>query len=108
MASASFAPQVDGVAQALAELGQVPDPAVVPAIDMARGAAHVALLAAVIVNALLIPLLIPLALRGVAWRPASASQVLGRNLLIYGLGGLIAPFPLIWAVDRLVVLAHLA
>ena len=72
------------------------------------GSPQSAILAAVIVNALLIPLLIPLALRGVAWRPASASQVLGRNLLIYGLGGLLAPFPLIWAVDRLVVLAHLA
>ncbi len=71
------------------------------------GSPQSAILAAVIVNALLIPLLIPLALRGVAWRPASASQVLGRNLLIYGLGGLIAPFPLIWAVDRLVVLSHL-
>jgi K+-transporting ATPase ATPase B chain len=71
------------------------------------GSPQSAILAAVIVNALLIPLLIPLALRGVAWRPASAAQVLGRNLLIYGLGGLIAPFPLIWAVDRLVVLGHL-
>ena len=63
---------------------------------------HSAILAAVIVNALLIPLLIPLAMRGVAWRPAAAGTILGRNLLIYGVGGLIAPFPLIWAVDRLV------
>jgi K+-transporting ATPase ATPase B chain len=61
-----------------------------------------AILAAVIVNALIIPLLIPLAMRGVAWRPASAGSVLARNLLIYGVGGLIAPFPLIWAVDRLI------
>ena len=63
---------------------------------------HSAILAAVIVNALLIPLLIPVAMRGVAWRPAAAGTILGRNLLLYGVGGLIAPFPLIWAVDRLV------
>ncbi len=69
---------------------------------------HSAILAAVIVNALLIPLLIPLALRGVAWRPAPAGAVLARNLLIYGLGGLIAPFPLIWLVDRLIAVAGLA
>lgn len=69
---------------------------------------HSAILAAVIVNALLIPLLIPLAMRGVAWRPASAGTILGRNLLIYGVGGLIAPFPLIWAVDRLVSTLGLA
>jgi K+-transporting ATPase ATPase B chain len=67
-----------------------------------------AILAAVIVNALLIPLLIPLAIRGVAWRPAPASSVLARNLLIYGVGGLIAPFPLIWAVDRMVAALGLA
>ena len=63
-----------------------------------------AILAAVIVNALLIPLLIPLAMRGVAWRPAPAGSVLARNLLIYGIGGLIAPFPLIWGIDRLVTI----
>ncbi len=67
-----------------------------------------AILAAVIVNALLIPLLIPLAMRGVAWRPASASTILGRNLLVYGVGGLVAPFPLIWGVDRLVTVCGLA
>lgn len=51
-----------------------------------------AILAAVIFNAIIIPLLIPLALRGVAYRPIGASALLRRNLLIYGLGGLIAPF----------------
>ncbi len=69
---------------------------------------HSAILAAVMVNALLIPLLIPLAMRGVAWRPASAGTILGRNLLIYGVGGLLAPFPLIWAVDRVVATLGLA
>jgi K+-transporting ATPase ATPase B chain len=61
-----------------------------------------AILAAVMVNALLIPLLIPLAMRGVAWRPAPAGTVLAHNLLVYGVGGLVAPFPLIWGADRLI------
>jgi K+-transporting ATPase ATPase B chain len=67
-----------------------------------------AVLAAVIFNALIIVALVPLALRGVAYRPTGASAVLLRNLLIYGLGGLIVPFPCIWAIDRLLVLLHLA
>jgi K+-transporting ATPase ATPase B chain len=58
-----------------------------------------ALLSAVIVNALLIPLLVPLALRGVQLRPMSAESLLARNLLVYGVGGLVAPFVLIKAVD---------
>ncbi|MBT9554725.1 MAG: potassium-transporting ATPase subunit KdpB [Myxococcales bacterium] len=58
-----------------------------------------AVLSAVIFNALIILALIPLALRGVAYRPGSASEVLGRNLLIYGLGGLILPFPGIKLID---------
>jgi K+-transporting ATPase ATPase B chain len=69
---------------------------------------HSAILAAVIVNALLIPLLIPLAMRGVAWRPAPAGTVLAHNLLVYGVGGLIAPFPLIWGVDRFIATCGLA
>lgn len=67
-----------------------------------------AVLAAVIFNALVIIALIPLALRGVAYRPMGASAVLRRNLLIYGLGGVLAPFPAIWILDRLLVLLHLA
>jgi K+-transporting ATPase ATPase B chain len=67
-----------------------------------------AVLAAVIFNALIIIALIPLALRGVKYRPMGASAVLRRNLLWYGLGGLIVPFPGIWALDRLLVLLHLA
>ena len=52
-----------------------------------------AILAAVIFNALIIVALVPLALRGVQYRPQSAAQMLRRNLMIYGVGGLIAPFP---------------
>jgi len=60
-----------------------------------------AVLASVIFNALIIIVLIPLALRGVQYRPMSAAKLLQRNLLIYGVGGVIAPFPGIWLVDRL-------
>ncbi len=67
-----------------------------------------AVLAAVIFNALIIIALIPLALRGVAYRPANAVSILRRNLMIYGVGGVIAPFPAIWAIDRLLVLLRLA
>ena len=60
-----------------------------------------AVLAAVIFNALIIIALVPLALRGVKYRPESAASLLRRNLLIYGLGGIVAPFPGIWAIDQL-------
>jgi K+-transporting ATPase ATPase B chain len=66
-----------------------------------------AVLAAVIFNALIIIALIPLALRGVAYRAMGASAVLRRNLLIYGVGGVLIPFPCIWIIDRLLVLLHL-
>jgi K+-transporting ATPase ATPase B chain len=69
---------------------------------------HSAVLAAVIFNALIIISLIPLALRGVAYKPLSAAKLLRRNLLIYGVGGVIAPFPGIWLIDRLLGLLHLA
>jgi K+-transporting ATPase ATPase B chain len=69
---------------------------------------HSAVLAAVIFNALIIIALIPLALRGVAYKPLSAAAILRRNLLIYGVGGVIAPFPGIWAIDRILGLLHLA
>jgi K+-transporting ATPase ATPase B chain len=62
-----------------------------------------AVLAAVIFNALIIIALIPLALRGVKYKPQGAAKLLRRNLLIYGLGGILAPFPGIWAIDRLLV-----
>jgi len=66
-----------------------------------------AILASVIFNALVIIALIPLALRGVRYRPAHASAVLRRNLLVYGLGGLIVPFVGIKAIDLLLVLLRL-
>ncbi|HEY9498580.1 MAG TPA: potassium-transporting ATPase subunit KdpB [Terrimesophilobacter sp.] len=63
-----------------------------------------AILSAVIFNAIIIVLLIPLALRGVRYRPVSAGRILSRNLLVYGLGGLVAPFLGIKLVDLLVML----
>jgi K+-transporting ATPase ATPase B chain len=67
-----------------------------------------AVLAAVIFNALIIVALVPLALRGVKYKPQSAAGMLRRNLWIYGLGGFIAPFPCIFLIDRLLGLLHLA
>jgi len=61
-----------------------------------------AILSAVIFNALIIVALIPLALRGVRYRPSGASSLLRRNLLIYGVGGVIVPFAGIWLVDLIV------
>ena len=63
---------------------------------------HSAILSAVIFNALIIPALIPLALRGVAYKPIGASALLRRNLLIYGVGGIIAPFVGIKLIDLVV------
>jgi len=63
-----------------------------------------AILSAIVFNALVIVVLIPLALRGVKYRAASASQVLSRNLLVYGLGGVVAPFVGIKVVDLVVAL----
>jgi K+-transporting ATPase ATPase B chain len=63
-----------------------------------------AVTSAIIFNAIVIVFLIPLALRGVAYRPASASQILQRNLLIYGLGGVIAPFIGIKLIDLVISL----
>jgi len=67
-----------------------------------------AVLAAVIFNALIIIALIPLALRGVAYKPMSAAALLRRNILVYGVGGIIAPFPGIWIIDVLLGWLHLA
>jgi potassium-transporting ATPase ATP-binding subunit len=58
-----------------------------------------AILSAIIFNALIIPVLVPLALRGVAYRPMGAGQLLARNLSVYGLGGLVAPFAGIKLID---------
>ena len=67
-----------------------------------------AVLAAVIFNALIIIALVPLALRGIRYRPMGAAALLRRNLLVYGVGGVIAPFPGIWVIDRLLGILHLA
>jgi len=66
------------------------------------------ILSAVIFNALIIIALIPLALRGVQYRPLGAAAILTRNLLIYGVGGLIVPFIGIKLIDVIVVSLHLA
>ena len=88
--------------------------AIVPALFMASipalGALNImglhspqsAILSAVIFNAVIIPILIPLALRGVKYKPIGASALLRRNLLIYGLGGVIAPFVGIKLIDMFV------
>ena len=67
-----------------------------------------AILSAVIFNALIIVALVPLSLRGVAYRAAPAADLLRRNLLIYGVGGIFAPFLGIKAIDLLVTALHLA
>ncbi|KXF75580.1 potassium-transporting ATPase subunit B [Paramesorhizobium deserti] len=67
-----------------------------------------AILSAIIFNALIIIFLIPLALKGVAYRPIGAGPLLRRNLLIYGLGGLIVPFAGIKIIDMIVTALHLA
>jgi len=69
---------------------------------------HSAILSAVIFNALIIVALIPLALRGVRYRPLGAAVLLRRNLLIYGLGGIVAPFLGIKAIDLIIRALHLA
>ena len=69
---------------------------------MHLGSANSAILSAVIFNALVIVALIPLALRGVKFRVGGAGQILQRNLLIYGIGGLIAPFVGIKAIDMII------
>ena len=67
-----------------------------------------AILSAIIFNALIIVVLIPLALRGVAYRPIGAAAILRRNLLLYGVGGIIVPFVGIKLIDMLVTSIGLA
>jgi K+-transporting ATPase ATPase B chain len=69
---------------------------------MSLGTPRSAILSAIIFNALIIPLLVPLALRGVRYRPIGASGLLRRNILIYGLGGLIVPFVGIKLIDLVI------
>lgn len=61
-----------------------------------------AILSALIFNAVIIPLLIPLAMKGVAYKPMSSSQLLSRNLIVYGLGGVVVPFLGIKLIDLIV------
>ena len=69
---------------------------------MNLGTPRSAIISAIVFNALVIPLLVPLALRGVRYRPVGATALLRRNMLIYGLGGLIAPFIGIKLIDLIV------
>jgi K+-transporting ATPase ATPase B chain len=66
-----------------------------------------AILSAVIFNAIIIPTLIPIALRGVRYRPLGADALLRRNLLIWGLGGVILPFIGIKLIDLIMVAGHM-
>jgi potassium-transporting ATPase ATP-binding subunit len=75
---------------------------------MGLASANSAVLSALIYNALIIPALIPLALKGVEFRPLSANQLLQRNMLIYGLGGVIAPFIAIKLIDVGITVVGLA
>jgi len=67
-----------------------------------------AIMDAVIFNALIIVALIPLALRGIKYRPLGASTLLRRNILIYGLGGLVLPFVGLKLIDLMLIATHLA
>ena len=69
---------------------------------MQLGTPQSAIISAIVFNALIIPVLVPLALRGVRYRPVGATALLRRNLLIYGLGGLVVPFIGIKLVDLVV------
>ena len=75
---------------------------------MRLGSPESAILSAIIFNALIIPALVPLALKGVAYRPANAGILLARNLAVYGVGGLLAPFIGIKIIDLAVTGLHLA
>jgi K+-transporting ATPase ATPase B chain len=75
---------------------------------MRLGNPQSAILSAIIFNALIIVALIPLALKGVAYRAIGAGALLRRNLMIYGLGGIIIPFIGIKAIDLIVAALHLA
>ena len=77
-------------------------PQLAPLNIMGLHSPETAILSAVIFNAIIIPILIPLALKGVQYKPIGASALLRRNLLIYGVGGVIAPFVGIKLIDMIV------
>jgi K+-transporting ATPase ATPase B chain len=83
-------------------------PVIAPLNIMHLHSSYSAVLSAVIFNALIIVLLIPLALRGVTFRALPAAQILRRNLIIYGLGGIIVPFIGIKIIDLIITALHLA
>jgi K+-transporting ATPase ATPase B chain len=83
-------------------------PAIAPLNIMRLQSPHSAILSAVIFNAIIIILLIPLALKGVKFRPLGAAKILERNVLIYGVGGVIIPFIGIKAIDILIAAFGLA
>ena len=83
-------------------------PQIAPLNVMRLATPQSAILSAVIFNAIIIILLIPLALKGVRFRPLGASKILRRNLLIYGVGGIIVPFIGIKLIDIFVAALHLA
>jgi len=83
-------------------------PQIAPLNVMKLASPQSAILSAVIFNAIIIIMLIPLALRGVKFRPLGAAKILQRNLLIYGVGGVIIPFIGIKAIDLVVAALHLA
>ena len=83
-------------------------PQIAPLNVMGLQSPHSAILSAVIFNAVVIVALIPLALKGVKFRPLSAEALLRRNLLIYGIGGVIVPFIGIKAIDIVISITHLA
>lgn len=78
----------------------IPQLGVLNIMDLATP--HSAILSALIFNAIIIPCLIPLALRGVKYRPMSSGRMLARNMMLYGLGGVIAPFAGIKLIDTLI------
>jgi K+-transporting ATPase ATPase B chain len=82
-------------------------PAIAPLNVMHLGSPLSAIMSAVIFNALIIIALIPLALKGVAYRPIGAEAMLRRNLFLYGLGGIVIPFIGIKAIDLLINSLHL-
>ena len=83
-------------------------PQIAPFNIMKLASPQSAILSAVIFNAVVIIALIPLALKGIKFRPLGAAAVLRRNLLIYGLGGVIVPFVGIKLIDLIVTALHLA
>jgi potassium-transporting ATPase ATP-binding subunit len=83
-------------------------PEIAPLNVMKLASPESAILSAVIFNALIIVALIPLALKGIQFRPLGAAAILRRNLLIYGLGGVIVPFIGIKIIDLIVAALHLA